>query len=221
MKHTVNLIVRRTSLAASLLIAPMAAQAANLEGANVERQQILVEAVQTAQFQPAPQVQAVQVQPGLGPDATFLDPGKYVWRPDPAASGPVRVVVSLPLQIAYVFKGQKLIGASSVSTGMPGYDTPPGAFTILEKKVDHKSNLYEDAPMPFMQRLTWDGVALHAGKVTGQPVSHGCVRLPAAFARKLFGETSVGATVLITDEAPLAAEQALALVPGGDMLASR
>ena len=208
--RTIIPVVRRASIAVAILVAPVAVQAANLERADVERQQVLVEAVQTA-----------EVQPGLGPDATFLSPGQHVWRADPSASGPVRIVVSLPLQIAYVFRGGSLVGASSVSTGTPGYDTPVGAFTILEKKVDHKSNLYDDAPMPFMQRLTWDGVALHAGKVTGQPASHGCIRLPMPFARKLFAETRLGAQVVVTDEAPVSADQALALVAGSSQLASR
>jgi lipoprotein-anchoring transpeptidase ErfK/SrfK len=210
MLRTILPVVRRSTIAVSILLAPLGARAADIQQASVERQQMLVEAVQTA-----------EVQPGLGPDATLLNPGQHVWRMDPAASGPVRIVVSIPLQVAYVFRGGSLIGASSVSTGMPGYDTPVGTFTILEKKVDHKSNLYEDAPMPFMQRLTWDGVALHAGRVTGQPASHGCVRLPSAFARKLFAATRLGAQVVITDEAPLSADQALALAGSPGQLASR
>jgi lipoprotein-anchoring transpeptidase ErfK/SrfK len=201
MKRTITPIVRRTFVAASILLLPLAAEAADVvQTEQVQRMQILTEAVQTA-----------QVQPGLEPSATFLDPGKFVWRSDPSASGPIRIVVSLPLQIAYVFKGSTLIATSSVSTGMPGHDTPTGTFPILAKEIDHKSNIYDDAPMPFMQRLTWDGVALHAGKVTGQPASHGCVRLPPGFAKKLFAETSLGAQVVVTDDAPLSAEDALAL----------
>jgi hypothetical protein len=129
-------------------------------------------------------------------------PGRFVWRDDGSASGPVRVLVSIPLQLAFVWRGSALIGVSSVSTGVAGYDTPTGTFPILEKDKDHHSNLYDDAPMPFMLRLTWDGVALHAGKVTGEPASHGCVRLPAAFARKLFDVAGVGATVSVVDEVP-------------------
>ena len=129
-------------------------------------------------------------------------PGRYVWRDDASGAGPVRVLVSIPLQLALVWRGSALIGVSSVSTGVAGYDTPTGTFPILEKDKDHHSNLYDDAPMPFMLRLTWDGVALHAGKVTGEPASHGCVRLPAAFARKLFDVAGVGATVSVVDEVP-------------------
>jgi lipoprotein-anchoring transpeptidase ErfK/SrfK len=106
------------------------------------------------------------------------------------------------------------IGVSTVSSGQPGHDTPTGAFRILEKDVDHHSSLYDNAPMPFMQRLTWDGVALHAGQVMAEPASHGCVRLPRGFARHLFGATAVGTRVVITDKAPGSAEEALALVSG-------
>ena len=136
------------------------------------------------------------------PDVPNVAPGRYVWRDDGSASGPVRVLVSIPLQLAFVWRGSALIGVSSVSTGVAGYDTPTGTFPILEKDKDHHSNLYDDAPMPFMLRLTWDGVALHAGKVTGEPASHGCVRLPTAFARKLFDVADVGATVTVVDDVP-------------------
>lgn len=134
--------------------------------------------------------------------AARLAPGRFLWRADAAAApGPLKVLVSLPLQLAFVFKGGALAGVSSVSSGAPGYDTPTGTFPILQKDRDHRSNLY-DADMPYMLRLTWDGVALHAGKVTGEPASHGCVRLPAAFARKLFEVADIGATVTIVDEVP-------------------
>jgi lipoprotein-anchoring transpeptidase ErfK/SrfK len=134
--------------------------------------------------------------------AGAVSPGHYVWRDDASAAGPVRIVVSIPLQLAFIWRGGALVGVSSVSTGVAGYDTPTGTFPILEKDRDHHSNLYDDAPMPWMLRLTWDGVALHAGKVTGEPASHGCVRLPAAFAKKLFEIADVGATVSVVDDVP-------------------
>jgi lipoprotein-anchoring transpeptidase ErfK/SrfK len=134
--------------------------------------------------------------------AAKVSPGHYVWRDDGSGAGPVRILVSLPLQLAFVWRGDALIGVSSVSSGLAGYDTPTGTFPILEKDRDHHSNLYDDAPMPWMLRLTWDGVALHAGKVTGEPASHGCVRLPAAFAKKLFEIADVGATVSVVDDVP-------------------
>jgi lipoprotein-anchoring transpeptidase ErfK/SrfK len=141
-----------------------------------------------------------------------LRPGQYRWHPEAApADGPVSIVVSLPLQRAWVFRGGVLIGVSTISSGQPGYDTPTGRFSILQKRVDHHSNLYDNAPMPFMQRLTWDGVALHGGQVMAEPASHGCIRLPRAFAQRLYGVTALGTTVVVTDQAPNAPGEALAL----------
>ncbi|MBV9840135.1 MAG: L,D-transpeptidase family protein [Sphingomonadaceae bacterium] len=136
----------------------------------------------------------------LDSEAATLAPGKYAWNQDAGAEGPISIVVSLPRQLAYVYRGGTLIGVSTVSTGRDGYPTPTGTFTILQKAAMHKSNRYNDAPMPWMQRLTWDGVALHSGSVPGYHSSHGCVHLPDAFARELYGITRVGATVTITDD---------------------
>ena len=141
-----------------------------------------------------------------------LRPGQFRWHPEAApADGALRIVVSIPLQRAYVFRGDVLIGLSTTSTGQPGYDTPVGRFTILQKRVEHFSSLYDDAPMPFMQRLTWDGIALHAGPVAAEPVSHGCIRLPRAFARHLYGITALGTAVVVIDQAPNTPEEALAM----------
>ena len=131
--------------------------------------------------------------------AATVAPNRFVWA-DAASLEPVSVMVSLADQRAYVYRGQTLIAVSSVSTGKEDKPTPVGTYPILQKRVAHKSNLYDSAPMPFMQRLTWDGIALHAGKNPGYAASHGCVRLPAAFAKKLFEITSVGSTVTITAE---------------------
>jgi lipoprotein-anchoring transpeptidase ErfK/SrfK len=136
----------------------------------------------------------------LLPEAATLTPGGYSWASDSAAAGPIAIVVSIPRQLAYVYRGEELVGVSTVSTGKEGHETPVGTFTILQKQEMHRSNLYDDAPMPWMQRLTWDGVALHAGRIPGYAASHGCVRLPTAFAKQLFTLTKVGATVTITDE---------------------
>ena len=147
-----------------------------------------------------------------------LSPGQYRWQPEAAsAQGALSIVVSTSLQRAYVFRGPVLIGVSTVSTGQPGYDTPTGRFPILEKQVTHHSSLYDDAPMPFMQRLTWDGVALHAGPIprSGEPASHGCIRLPRAFARRLYGMSAVGTVVLVTDAMPETPEEALTLASAG------
>ncbi len=129
-----------------------------------------------------------------------LKPGEFLWVPEVSPHGPVVLVVSLPEQKAYVYRNGVLIGASTVSTGKKGYETPTGVFTILQKSEDHYSNLYDDAPMPYMQRLTWSGVALHAGRLPGYPASHGCVRMPYEFARKLFSVTKTGLTVVVSDE---------------------
>ena len=147
-----------------------------------------------------------------------LRPGQYRWQPEAASAvGQLSIVVSTSLQRAYVFRGSTLIGVSTASTGQPGYDTPTGRFTILEKQVFHRSSLYDDAPMPFMQRLTWDGVALHAGPIpqSGEPVSHGCIRLPRAFAQRLYGMSAVGTVVLVTDASPERPEEALTLASAG------
>jgi hypothetical protein len=122
--------------------------------------------------------------------------------PDRAARGPVEIVVSLSEQRAYVYRGGVQIAESEASTGKEGHETPTGVFSILEKARYHRSSKYNDAPMPYMQRLTWYGVALHGGELPGYAASHGCIRLPLAFARKLFGLTTVGATVVVTDGPP-------------------
>jgi hypothetical protein len=146
--------------------------------------------------------------------ADALKPGEYFWQPHLAPTGDVEMVVSIPLQRAFIYRGGVLIGVTTVSTGKPGHKTPVGSFDILQKRRQHFSNLYNNAPMPFMQRLTWDGIALHAGEIPGRPASHGCVRLPLAFAQLLFEATRVGASVHIVDQAPAPGE-ALAMVRGG------
>jgi lipoprotein-anchoring transpeptidase ErfK/SrfK len=125
-----------------------------------------------------------------------LKPGQYLWR-DIETSGPQRVVVSLSDQMAYLYRGDQLVAAATVSSGKGDKATPTGIFTVLEKKRMHHSRKYDNAPMPFMQRIDDYGIALHAGHNPGQPASHGCVRLPKQFAEKLFGATDVGTTVLI------------------------
>lgn len=139
--------------------------------------------------------------PGLAGSQPVLSPGEFRWSPALAPAGPMLVVVSLSEQRAHVYRNGVRIGVSTISSGRAGYETPTGVFTILQKRREHYSNLYDDAPMPWMQRLTWDGIALHAGRVPGYPASHGCIRLPDAFAEVLFGATSHGMTVVITDAA--------------------
>ena len=128
--------------------------------------------------------------------------------PAPAAAAvdvpePMMLVVSLGAQKLDIYRGIKHVASAKISSGMPGYDTKMGVFSILEKKRRHHSNLYSGAPMPFMQRLTRSGTALHAGAIPGYPASHGCVRLPYSFAPKLFEMTSVGQNVVVTRERPV------------------
>jgi len=127
-----------------------------------------------------------------------LKPGHYWWDAKAAAGdGPVEVVVSLADQRAYVYQADELIGVTTISSGKPGKDTPPGIFPILEKQRMYHSRKYDNAPMPFMQRIDQYGIALHAGPVLDHPASHGCVRLPAGFAQKLYAITNIGDRVVI------------------------
>jgi len=118
------------------------------------------------------------------------------------------VIVSTSDQLTFAYRNGVLIGVSSCSTGKPGHRTPTGVFTILQKRVEHYSNIYNNAPMPYMQRLTWRGIALHAGDLPGYPASAGCVRLPTEFARKLFRITDVGTPVIVADRRSAPAEMA-------------
>lgn len=144
----------------------------------------------------------------VAPFTPQLKAGDYVWKPEVSPAGPVVIVVSIPEQKMAVFRNGIRIGSSTVSTGSKGHSTPDGVFTVLQKKVDHESNIYKGAKMPHMQRLTWSGIAMHAGNLPGYPASHGCVRLPADFAGKLYSVTTVGTTVIITDGKPATAETA-------------
>lgn len=134
-------------------------------------------------------------------DVAALKPGEFIWNGDAVPAGPMTVIVHLPSQRAYVYRNGIRIGATTVSTGKSGHKTPTGVFTILQKNKDHKSNLYNNAPMPYMQRLTWDGIALHAGNLPGYPASHGCIRMPLAFSKLLFEASSMGMTVVVTNDA--------------------
>ena len=134
------------------------------------------------------------------PVPAIMAPGDYEWAPERSPAGDVVMVVSLPQQLVHVYRGGVRIGVSTISSGRPGHDTPTGVFTILQKKKMHHSTLYDDAPMPFMQRLTWDGVALHAGKLPGYPASHGCIRLPAEFAELLYDVTGHDNVVIVADD---------------------
>lgn len=132
--------------------------------------------------------------------AEQLKNGEFNWFPERSPDGPVIIIVSIPDQLLHVYRNGIRIAASTCSTGKPGHSTPTGVFTILQKDKHHKSSTYNNAPMPNMNRLTWSGVALHAGNLPGYPASHGCVRLPLQFSDMLFGITRKGMTVVIADD---------------------
>src|SRR5215470_4728214 len=127
-----------------------------------------------------------------------LKPGEYWWKPQLSPKGPVVVLVSIPQQTMHVYRNGILIGRSTISSGSNGR-TPGGVFTILEKKREHYSKKYDNAPMPNMQRLTWSGIAMHSGQLHGYPASHGCIRLPYDFSQLLFAVTANGGTVVVGD----------------------
>ena len=128
------------------------------------------------------------------------DDGEKITSTLPKPTGPLVLVVSIGKQTVTVYDGTQKIAVSQISSGMPGHDFPTGIFSILEKNRYHYSNLYGGAPMPYMERITNSGVAMHEGVVPGYPASHGCIRLPGAFARNLFGITEVGARVIVTQD---------------------
>lgn len=130
-------------------------------------------------------------------DVKDLKPGEFTWHPERSPEGPVAIIVSIPDQRVSVYRNGIRIGVSTCSTGKPGHSTPTGVFTILEKDKNHHSSTYNDAPMPNMNRLTWSGIALHAGNLPGYPASHGCIRLPMKFSEVLFGVTHVGTPVIL------------------------
>jgi lipoprotein-anchoring transpeptidase ErfK/SrfK len=126
-----------------------------------------------------------------------LKPGEYLWAAAAPATGDTRIVVDLLTQMTYVYRGEKLLGASSMSSAKTGHITPYGNWTILEKRPFYRSKKYDNAPMPFMQRIDDYGIAFHGGANPGYPASHGCIRLPMKFAEKLYGVTKLGTKVII------------------------
>jgi hypothetical protein len=131
--------------------------------------------------------------------AEELQNGEFNWFPERSSGGPLLIIVSIPDQKVHVYRNGIRIAASTCSTGKPGHSTPTGVFKILQKDKHHRSSTYSNAPMPNMNRLTWSGIALHAGNLPGYPASHGCVRLPMEFSERLFGITRTGMTVVIAD----------------------
>jgi lipoprotein-anchoring transpeptidase ErfK/SrfK len=126
-----------------------------------------------------------------------LKPGEYLWATAIPAEGETRVVIDRLIQTAYVYRGDTLVGAASVSTAKQGHITPLGEWTILEKRPFYRSRKYDNAAMPWMQRIDEYGIALHGGGTPGYPESHGCIHLPIKFAEKLYGLTKIGSKVII------------------------
>ncbi|MGI9393936.1 MAG: L,D-transpeptidase [Boseongicola sp.] len=143
---------------------------------------------------------ALSARAAQQPAIKALQPGEFLWHPELSPDGPVVIIVSLTEQLVHVYRNGVEIGVSTCSTGKPGHRTPTGVFTILQKRKKHFSSTYNNAPMPNMQRLTWRGVALHAGNLPGYPASHGCIRLPLKFSKLVFGATHHGTPVIIVDK---------------------
>ncbi len=135
--------------------------------------------------------------------------------PQGLSTGLLQIVISIDTQRLTLYSNGAPIAHSMVATGVPGHPTPTGIFSVIEKQRFHRSNLYSDAPMPYMQRITWSGVALHEGVVPGHPASHGCIRMPAAFARQMWTTTKVAARVIIAhgDVVPVEITHAKLFVP--------
>lgn len=129
----------------------------------------------------------------------YLETGDYTWHPETSPVGAVVIIISLPDQVLAVYRNGIRIGRSTISSGKSGHTTPTGIYTILQKNVRHHSNIFHGAPMPYMERLSWSGVAMHGGMLPGYADSHGCVRLPLDFAKKLYTLTADGMTVIVTD----------------------
>jgi hypothetical protein len=174
-----------------LLAALNAALLSQLAGRDAAR------AARTAKLEPAP---PAPIKP---PPPVMIEP--------PAVEAVLRsgtlIVISKKSQNMFVFSDGVLWASTPISTGKRRHETPSGVFPILQKHRLHRSNIYSGAPMPFMQRLTWSGIALHAGWVPGYPASHGCVRVPRAFAQSLFKLTKASATTVVIGDAPLETEE--------------
>jgi hypothetical protein len=148
-----------------------------MDGRSLQRLLLLLSAISLI-IAGAPHADADKFTSGTeqAPLTPTLKTGDYVWKPAASPAGPVVIIVSIPEQTLYVYRNGVRIGRSTVSTGKSGHRTPTGVFTILQKNEKHTSSIYKGASMPYMQRLTWTGVALHAGNLPGYPASHGCVR---------------------------------------------
>ena len=126
-----------------------------------------------------------------------LDPGQYVWAKSVPTQGETRIIIDRLTQMAYVYRADQLVGAAHVSTARQGHVTPLGEWAVLEKHPFYRSKKYDNAPMPWMERIDEYGTAFHGGPNPGYPASHGCIRMPPKFAEKVYGLTKVGSKVVI------------------------
>src|SRR6202049_2954499 len=150
-------------------------------------------------------------------------PAPPVEAPAPRAAGePIMAIVSIQSQQVTFYDAEGWILRAPVSTGTSGRETPAGVFAVLEKDKDHHWSLYDDASMPNMQRITWNGIALHGGPLPGYAGSHGCVRMPFGFAEKLFDRTRIGMRVIISpnDAAPFELSHPALFMPNAEVLAA-
>src|SRR6202048_2495977 len=143
---------------------------------------------------PAPAVSQRRQKPRRNAGKKIEAPEKETAKPQ----GPLIIAISIDQQKLRVYDANGFYAETPISTGMRGHSTPMGVFSIIQKHKLHHSNIYSNAPMPFMQRITWSGVAMHAGVVPGYPASHGCIRMPMAFAAKMWSWTKMGARVVVT-----------------------
>jgi lipoprotein-anchoring transpeptidase ErfK/SrfK len=181
--------VRIAAVAASMLLAsipPAYAQDAEFGNSTPSSRRV----VRTSQYSVAKQWRE-------NDDRERRQKGKEAAVPESKPTGPLFAILSISNQHISVYNSSGLVTRSKVSTGMPGHRTPMGIFTIIGRERYHSSTIYSGAPMPFMQRITWSGVAMHLGVVPGYPASHGCIRLPARSAERMWGLTKVGERVVI------------------------
>ncbi|MGE5562560.1 MAG: L,D-transpeptidase family protein [Bacillota bacterium] len=181
----------------------IAAAAALLAGCSTSPKPQLAEAPPPAPVSGLPYLWTLGNAPQAHKDmvATFgkvgLKPGQYMWVSSIPSEGETRVIIDRLTQMGYVYKGDKLIGVATVSTARQGHITPLGEWKILEKRPFYRSKKYDNAPMPWMERIDEYGIALHGGGTPGYPESHGCIHLPNKFAEKLYGLTKIGTKVVI------------------------
>jgi lipoprotein-anchoring transpeptidase ErfK/SrfK len=191
-------VIEMKQLALALALAwscALAAPAAPAAAAD-ESSAAIIEAAKAAEAA-RPQMQTVFGR-------TSLPAGQFLWRKGRENSPVNRIVVDITGQMLYAYDGRDMIAASTISSGRASHPSPHGIFEILEKQRMYRSVRYDNAPMPYMQRIDDYGIALHAGQLPGRPASHGCVRLPAQFAARLFAATQVGTPVLMGKPAILA-----------------